>query len=542
MHDLLHDPLIGVRTAEGERQVNLPELLADLCAGKIEGYTGLRAHQSDPWHVFLVQLAASIQVRRQSESLPTDADESLPTDADYWREGLLDLADGKASAWHLLVEDVTQPAFLQHPWKSWKEEAADYGVKTVHGQTVYDPKAKTPDELDVLVTSKNHDVKMARVGAEETEAWLYALVLLQTTSGYLGQGNHGSVRMNGGFASRPIVSWAVSLRPSTRFCHEVALLKSLRANIEHTYGYKARGVVLTWLHPWSRNDHQFQLKDLEPWFIEAARPIRLIRSPSGHLIALGATSKERQIGPKTLKNGDVGDPWIPIKVGDKKKGRSALTLSAEGFTPKLLTDLLFAQGFELTALQQPQSSDGSGWLVASCLVRGQGTTEGFHQAIVPVPPKACLALLDKTRRETLGQLAQQMLQDAQEVQRALNTALTVLSEGGPDKADFKRVESWIKAVRLDFGRRWDALYFPALWRGADESHDTVRRDWQQRIVDEAQALLDEATQRLPLPANRTWRAITQAQRKFRGLLRERNLPFPRRALSQTLTTMEDTTP
>lgn len=535
MYDLLHDPLIGVRTPEGERRLSLPDLLAALSAEEVEGYTGLRAHQADPWHVFLVQLAASIQARHPTAVLPTD-----PT---YWRAGLLDLADGKANAWHLVVEDVTQPAFLQHPWKSWEAEATDYGVTTKRGQASYAPKATTPDELDVLVTSKNHDLKMARVGAEETEAWLYALVLLQTTSGFLGQGNYGIVRMNGGFASRPIVAWATSVHPSQRFKHEVAILAQLRASTLRTYGYAAHGVVLTWLHPWNRSDHHFQLADLEPCFIEAARPIRLIRpSPAGRLIALGATSKARQIGPKTLENGDVGDPWIPINTGDKKKGRSALTLSADGFTPERLTDLIFAQGFELTALQHPPASEGPGWFIASCLVRGQGTTEGYHEVRIPVPPKARLALRNTGHRQTLGQLSQQLLSDAKAIQKTLNTALAVLSEGGPHQADFDRVDSWLKAAKRDFGRCWESLYFPTLWRGADEDHETVRRDWQQRLVDEAHALLDEATQRLPLPANRTWRALTQAQRAFHGLLRKHGLPFPRRASAHTPETMEDATP
>ncbi|WP_201789548.1 hypothetical protein, partial [Cronobacter sakazakii] len=72
MHDLLTDELIGVRTPEGERHVSLPTLYALLAQGAVDGYTGLRAHQADPWHVFLVQVAASIQARRPTEELPTD--------------------------------------------------------------------------------------------------------------------------------------------------------------------------------------------------------------------------------------------------------------------------------------------------------------------------------------------------------------------------------------------------------------------------------------------------------------------------------------
>lgn len=533
MYDLLNEPLIGVQTRQGLQRLNLPELLAALSKREVDGYTGLRAHQADPWHVFLVQLAASIQARR-----PTDA---LPTDPAYWREGLLDLADRIPEAWQLVVEDVTKPAFMQHPWKSWEAEAADYGVKTSRGQTVFDPKAITPDELDVLVTSKNHDVKMARVSASTEEAWIFALVVLQTTSGFLGQGNYGIVRMNGGFASRSFINFTETLRLSERFIADVQALVRLRRSVCEKFGYTDRGVVLTWLTPWDRNNHQFLLTGktpLEPWFIEACRPIRLRLLEDGRLMALGATSKARQIGPKTLESGDVGDPWTAINVSDKKKGRSALTLSADGFTPQRLTELLFEQGFELTPLQRPQEGDGDGWFVASCLVRGQGTTEGFHRAQVPVPAKARRALLQKASRETLGKLGQQLLGDAKDVQRALATALTVLSEGGPDKADFERVETWIKASRAGFAKTWEPLYFPTLWRGADEDHKAVRDDWQQHLVDAGQALLDAAATRLPLPSNRRWRALTQAQSAWRGALRKAGLPLPGRTTHESPQTEE----
>ncbi|TSE20600.1 CRISPR type I-E CasA/Cse1 [Tepidimonas alkaliphilus] len=533
MHDLLTDPMIGVRTIAGQQRLNLPELLAALSAGKVESYTGLRAHQADPWHVFLVQLAASIQARHPTASLPADAA--------YWREGLLDLAEGIPEAWQLVVEDVTKPAFLQHPWRSWDEEAADYGVKTSRGQAVFDPKATTPDELDVLVTSKNHDVKMARVGAGLAEAWLYALVMLQTTSGFLGQGNYGIVRMNGGFGSRSIVAWAESRQPSARFVAETQALEVLRAETCKKFRYAPRGMVLTWLTHWDRDSHQFHLTDgtkLEPWFIEACRPLRLRQLKDGRLMALGAGSKARQIGPKTLENGDVGDPWTPINVGDKKKGQSALTLSADGFTPQKLTALIFEDGFQLTALQKPRPGEQPGWLLASCLVRGQGTTEGFHRVEIPIPPKARLTLLHKQKRETLAHLAQSLLADAKDVSTALGVALTVLTEGGPQEADFKRVETWIGAARQQFSQQWNALYFPTLWRGADEDHQKVRADWQQQLVDRAQALLNEATSRLPLPSNRRWRALTQAQGAFVGMLSKAKLPWPVQTRADSSTTEE----
>jgi CRISPR system Cascade subunit CasA len=535
MHDLLTDPLIGVRTSQGERLVALPELLAALSAGTVEGYTGLRAHQADAWHVFLVQLAASVLARSRSEDLPADAA--------YWRHGLIDLADGQESAWHLVIDDVTKPAFLQHPWKSWEAESADYGVRRKGGTFVYQPKAATPDELDVLVTSKNHDVKMARVSPDAWEAWIYALVLLQTTSGFLGQGNYGIVRMNGGFASRPIVSWVRSLQPSLRFRDEVLALQKLRSSVCDAFRNAQRGIVLTWLTHWDRSKHQHMLPQLEPWFIEAARPVRLRKIENGSIVALGATSRARQIGPKTVDSGDVGDPWIPLNVQNNRKGRSALTLSADGFTPQRLTQLLFEQGYELTPLQRPQPGDEPGWFVASCLVRGQGTTDGFHSVALLVPGKARMALLNKQSSDSLGQFAQKLLTDAKDVQRALNFSLTVLAEGGPEAADFDRdaVQLWVDSARADFVRHWEATYFPTLWRGTDEAHEALRTEWQQFLVNLAGALLEEATQRLPLPTNRTWRAITRAHGALRASLSARSLPLPSRGPMPS-TEMEDTTP
>jgi len=523
MHNLLADPLIGVRTADGNDRVTLPELLAWLSAGQVEGYTGLRAHQADPWHVFLVQLAASIQARR-----PTD---SLPLDAAYWRDGLLDLAEGQESAWHLLIEDVTQPAFMQHPWTSWAAEAKKYRVTLSRGQIVVDPKAITPDELDVLITAKNHDVKKARAG-NDLEAWLYALLTLQTLSPYGGKKTFGITRMNSGSASRPIVAWASSLNPSRRFIEEVALLGQMRPKVLATYGFQPRAVVLTWLTHWDRQGHQYLLSDLEPWFIEAARPLRLV-SLNGSLMALSAPTENRQIGPTEPFNGDVGDPWIPINKQDKKKGQSALTVTAPGFTPELVRSLLLSVDFELTALQQPRAGEGSAWLVASVLVGGRCTTDGFYRLELPVPPKARRALLTKETRDTLGHLAQALLDDAQKVEGALGRALALFTEGGPEKRDFERIKAWRDKARSDFARRWEALFFPILWRGAEEAPETVRADWQQALVDTAQALLDEARERLPLPANRTWRAITGGQNIFRAMLNKDKLPMPRTSRNPT---------
>lgn len=514
MHDLLREDLIGIRTPDGERVVSLPALLSLLSEGKVDGYTGLRAHQADPWHVFLVQIAVSIQARQ-----PRDAP---PADPGYWREGLLDLAEGQATAWELLVDDVTLPAFLQHPWSGWAEEAEAYKAKRDRkGNISVAPKAATPDELDVLVTAKNHDMKAARVAEGTAESWMYALLLYQTTSGFLGSGNYGIVRMNGGFASRPFVSWDSDLHPSRRFVEQLSGLSTMRASLVQRYGYRDRGVVLTWLRRWQRNAHQYGLSDLEPFFVESPRAVRLYAVPDRSIVALGATTGARQIGPKSLENGDVGDPWIPLKTDT----RAAMTLSADGFTPERLTSLLFEQDFELTPLQRPRPGTGSGWFSASVLVRGQGKTEGFHRAALPVPAKARWALGQKDRRDAMATFAQTLLGDAKVVRSALSLALTLYTEGGPEDADFDRkaVKSWVAQGLDDFRSHWESGYFPTLWRAAVEDREAIRRDWQQTLVTHARNLLDEAGTRLPLPSNRRWRALVQASNAFHGSLHRQGI-------------------
>ena len=60
----------------------------------------------------------------------------------------------------------------------------------------------------MLITARNHDAKRAANRHATPEDWILALVSLQTMSGYSGNGKNGIARMNGGFASRPLVGLA----------------------------------------------------------------------------------------------------------------------------------------------------------------------------------------------------------------------------------------------------------------------------------------------------------------------------------------------
>lgn len=511
MHDLLHDPLIGIRTRKGDARVSLPELLARLSGRDVESYAGLRAHQTDPWHVFLVQVAASVMARQSTISEP-------PADVAFWRAGLLDLADGCRSAWELLVDDVTRPAFMQHPLSGPTELAADFKPKA--------PKARTPDELDVLVTAKNHDLKSLRARADDPEGWLYALVCCQTTSGFLGAGNYGIARMNSGSGSRAIISMVSDSTPSARFVEEVVSVHAMRPKILGAgFGYASKGCVLTWLAPWDRKASQHFLSGLEPCFIEAVRPLRLVASAPG-MVALGATSAARQVGPKALENGDLGDPWTAMNVADKKKGRSALTVSASGWTAERIASLLFEQSIELTELQKPRPGmAGDAWLVGSVLVRGQGKTEGFHRFALCVPAKVFTGLVRPEMKQQLGKIAEELIADAKAAERALKSALTALAEGGPQTLDFdkKAIAAWSSQVVGGLTRQWQEDFFPTIWRTTDTNPDIVFADWRSDLVSRARLALRGAESRMPLPVARRYRALVGAEQVLNASLGKKGL-------------------
>ena len=185
MHNLLTDPVVRVVEARGvARGLALPELYAALAADRIATFPGLRPHQAPAWHALLVQLAVLACDTANREEAPGD-------DADAWRALLRGLTEDRAddAPWRL-VAPADQPAFLQPP-----SPGGDLAA--------YRAVAASPDALDLLVTSKNHDLKAERMTAAAPDDWLFALVSLQTQEGFLGAGNYGVARMNGGFGSRP---------------------------------------------------------------------------------------------------------------------------------------------------------------------------------------------------------------------------------------------------------------------------------------------------------------------------------------------------
>ena len=177
----------------------------------------------------------------------------------------------------------------------------------------------TPDELDMLITAKNHDLKKAVMVRAQPDDWLFALVTLQTMEGFLGAGNYGISRMNGGFANRAALGIAPPGGAGAHVRRDVQRLMTLRARNGSTSGYAGQGgLALVWLAPW---DGTISVRQdaLDEWYIEICRRVRLTMQ-EGHLRAVAGGSKVPRIVP--IDGGETGDPWSPVVVEKDGKTKS----------------------------------------------------------------------------------------------------------------------------------------------------------------------------------------------------------------------------
>ncbi len=279
LYSLLDEPLIGVRlAANGSRtRLSLPALFVALAEDRVRDFPALRPHQRHPWHAFLVQLAA--MALHQAGQATTFADEV------GWKAALLALTpdDADGAAW-CLVTPPARPALMQAPVSEGK-------------LTAWKNRLQAPDELDMLVTSKNHDLKAARMKRYAPEDWLLALVSLQTQEGFLGAGNYGISRMNGGFASRPALGAVPVGGWGRRWARDTSRLLDRRGYIVKHMGLSEEGGIgLVWLRPWNGIE-SLAFSALDPFYIEICRRVRLVETPDGGSPALAGIGRARARHP-----------------------------------------------------------------------------------------------------------------------------------------------------------------------------------------------------------------------------------------------------
>ncbi len=491
---LLDDPLLRIRNVDGNRSdLTLPAILAGLATDAIIAFEALRPHQRQAWYSFLVQLAV-LAMTGAGRAVP-------PVDPSEWRKSLVALTDGDMLPWHLIVADVSRPAFMQPPVPEGTLEDA-----------IFRADVPAPDDLDILLTSKNHDIKKHRLVRPRVEHWIYALVSLQTMEGFLGQGNYGIARMNGGFGSRPLVGMTPELGWGVRFQRDVAVIASAYETISQRFAYDLQGPALLWLLPWNgMPGDSLPLNRCNPLYIEVCRRIRLTYA-NGAIQCWRANTKSARIVMPENSNGITGDPWTPID----KQNAKALTISRRGFSYDLLQRILFTGEYAAPAAMEATHAEASGaFLTATALARGQGQTDGWHDRVVPVPTKAINLLRERSGLERLATRAQEQVDTASVVQREiLSPSLRALLNAGSTtgKVDFGKISRWMTGFDADV----DEIFFESLWESLALSREDSRRRWQQHLFDLARRQLEDAIESSPVPSIKRYRAISTAESIFYG--------------------------
>ncbi len=501
---LLTEPFIRTRSISGSLTLHtLPSLFIALAADQVQDFPALRPHQRHPWHAVLVQLAA----------LARYSVKQMPATEQAWYDALCNLSSGAENeAIWCLVSPPDQPAFLQPPvpegqLDTWK------GV------------ARTPDELDMLVTSKNHDLKAARMRNAAPDDWLFALVSLQTQEGFLGAGNYGISRMNGGFASRPGIGVVPSGGIGRRWLRDTDKLLAAREAITATHGLRdSGGTALVWTLPWDGTS-SLAFESLDPFYIEICRRIRLVSNGPGGLMARNTGTKAARISA-SARNGITGDAWTPV---NKSEGK-ALTITRDGFDYRLASELVFGGRFVSPPAQQIEPADGTEGVavIAQGVTRGKGKTEGFHQRLIPISPKVRQALLLR-QTDRLAAIASERVH-AIGVMRSsiLRTALFSLLQAGATKLNFdsNTTKQQVASFLLAFERIEDARFFDDLNAEVEASDATEERlRWLLELAERAERILRDAFIAGPQTGERRYKAQAAALATFHGLLRsDKHLP------------------
>ena len=514
MFNLLTDQIIEVRTEAGTTvPMSISEAYADL--GNIIAFPWVRSHQRHAFHAFMVQLGAIAMSNARMRRISRNADD--------WVELLYQLTPEYplAEPWQLVVDDVSQPAFMQSPVAPPVSIDDDYS------------KVYSPDGIDILVTARNHDIKqaIAREGASPQD-WIYALVTAQTMSGFPGRGYYGISRMNGGSGNRPGVGLAPSDSAGPHILRDInALLEGLPQILKDN-PMRPDGHNLLWTLPWDGTPGDaLPLKSLGPLYIEVCRRLRLSFDSNG-IVAHRASNNPR-VDAKEYK-GVVGDPWTPINT----KRNVSLTLGPPvsapspgftGFTYRRLSEYLFGEDWQPPVMavmtQAELESRPDMLLIARATIRGQGKTEGCYDRRIPLRAETACAIGDENTRPVVAAISDERIEQVRSVQRILHHAIATFASGG--------VSDDISPDQRNKASRWsnklddvvDGHYFDAL-QDEVEAHPDQRRAtrtaWLERVVGEARRLLEDSIVSLPCPTIRRYQAAAQAKALFESRLRHPN--------------------
>ena len=518
MINILNESVIRIEKSSGARtESSLPEVYAALMTDQVGAFPALRPHQRHAWHAFLAQLGGMAMHRANVDRPPDDA----KTWSKLIRGLTPDYPDDEP--WQLVVPGITEPAFMQPP------------ARTAEKEKEYKSVVATPDALDMLVTSKNHDLK-AIVGAlAAVDDWIFALITLQTMEGFGGARNYGISRMPSGYGNRPAFSFSPAIGPGAHIRRDLDALLEHRQGILDEYEVKDGGISLLWTRPWDGTQAESLLiNQLEPFYIEVCRRIRL-RKINGKFEAVRANSLSRRI---VDVKGLTGDPWAPVGKSVNQKDTPPAFLGQRKFSYERIVDGMFSPDWKepclLRLTQYDRNSDGTMYLIARGLVRGEGRTGGYHERIIPLRPKTVQIFGQPSGPSKLEDVARERITDTHNIQRILQHAIaTFAAHGNGDRGTHRNG----RPSPNDLARPWvqqldeivDSHFFDDLqieFEAVDDNErKRIRSQWlQDFVVANANRVLNDSWNFLACPDSQRIRASATSQNIFNGrLCREFNV-------------------
>ena len=508
---LLDDAVVRVAQPPMPAQgVSLPALLALLADGADLNFLALRPHQQPAWHAFLVTLAF--------HCLEAAGTTELPADADGWRALMRGLTPEfpNDEPWCLVVDDWAQPAFLQSPCAL--EQHGDY------------KRQQSVQEIDLLITSKNHDEKLGKIhrpAAVDADAVMYALVSLQGFAAYGGRRLYNTMRMNGSSSSRPQFRLVFDRGVGAEFLRD---LKALLAHAPSMWQDAAETRLdigtrnaqrLLWLPAWG--DQPLSLRDVHPWCLEVTRRIRL-GVEGGRLHSFVAGSANARVNAKD-RAGLVLDPWVPINR--KEAEPKALTVAQDSFSYSKLAPMLFdPKQFELPALAQPSADElrcaSDATLVAQVTVGGNCTTDGVIRREVPMPMPVMRRRAASAH--ALAMRSQSFIDTAASMQRDVLRRALVQFFDGSDKPNWKskEAEGAVKPWTAMFEHRVDDTFYARLFESVsnDWLDAQAQTAWFAVLKPMAEDIFLAAVEAMPCAAASRLMARGRAQRSFDSALRK----------------------
>ena len=511
MNNLLTDPLVQIRRKDGNKCLkSLPEIFHELKEDKIAAFPGLQPHQRHAWHAFLAHLAViAIDASDRTE---------IPDSTEDWYElvqNLTKLDYPGDEPWHLVVDDLALPAFMQCPIPD-----CDTKPKEI---------ISTPDDIDILVKSKNHDVKQGIAIRNNCEDWIFALISLQTMSPLSGRKNYGISRMNRGYSSRPCLGLAPADGDiGVHIFSDIRRMLKFRYKLLDDYPeyYQPKnGLALLWLQPWDGIE-QLSLRKLDPFYIEICRRVRIC-SDGCSITAQTRLSEKTRIFAKEAK-GNLGDFWTPVQRDENK----AFSITKDGFRYNRLAKILFEDEFILPPSMQIEEDTSNRWqLFARGVAGGRCETNGYHECKkIAFTKKTSRAFVLPTQLDQLAEISRRQIAEISEVINALKLAISVYASGGKETAEFTKSD---REQASPYVRRFDefanSLFFSALddrFSSNDETEaNQFRSNFLRNLIDNAKQLLDQALEATPCPSIRRHKARAKSESAFRGYLRRKNGEF-----------------